>query len=158
MGSQPGAATYDDVKDYKNAAKRLNRTEVLADGYVLDMIPGEWNEFFNANGITQRVRFSHSGNMVLYFSWGSIPLQQMEASSNATSEYRNQLQREGLAFFMKEMMENFSVEAMTQLGKDVGNQLALVADEILMSRPAKDLDEIDKKILDELLKLKNTDK
>ena len=151
VGSQAGAATYDDVRDYKNAAKRLNRTEVLADEYVLDMIPREWNEFFNANGITQRVRFSHGGNMMLYFNWTSIPLQQMEASSNATSEYRNQLQREGLAFFMKEMMENFSVEAMTKLGKDVGNQLALVADEILMSRPAKDLDEESQKILNELL-------
>ena len=96
--------------------------------------------------------------MMLYFNWTTIPLQQMEASSNATSEYRNQLQREGLAFFMKDMMENFSVEAMTQLGKDVGNHLASVADEILMSRPPKDLDEESQRILNELLKLSNPKK
>ena len=59
---------------------------------------------------------------------------------------------------MKDMMENFSVEAMTQLGKDVGNQLASVADEILMSRPAKDLDEESQRILNELLKLSNPKK
>ena len=145
VGSAPGASTYDDIQDYKNAARRLHRTEVLADDYVLDMIPSEWNEFFNAEGLNQRVRFSHGGNMMLHFNWTSIPLQEMTGGRHDDPEYRNQLQREGLAFFMTEMKQNFSVEAMTQLGKDVGNQLEDVADEILMSRPAQNLDEGKKK-------------
>ena len=154
VGSQKGAAEWDDIRDYKNAARRLQRTEVLADDYILDMIPHEWREFFKEKGWTQRVRFSHGGNMMLYFNWTSIPLQEMDGGRNDDPEYRNQLQREGLAFFLKEMGENFSVERMTKLGKDVGDQLAGVADELLMSRPAKDLDEESQKILSELLKLK----
>ena len=138
VGSQKGAAEWDDIRDYKNAARRLQRTEVLADDYILDMIPGEWDEFFKAEGITQRVRFSHGGNMMLYFNWTSIPLQEMDGGRNNDPAYRNQLQREGLAFFLKEMGENFSVERMTKLGKDVGDQLADVADEIGLSRAAKD--------------------
>ena len=72
--------------------------------------------------------------MMLYFNWTSIPLQEMTGGRNDDPEYRNQLQREGLAFFLKEMGENFSVERMTKLGKDVGDQLAGVADEIGLSR------------------------
>ena len=154
VGSQKGAAEWDDIRDYKNAARRLQRTEVLADDYILDMIPHEWREFFKENGWTQRVRFSHGGNMMLYFNWTSIPLQEMDGGRNDDPAYRNQLQREGLAFFLKEMGENFSVERMTKLGKDVGDQLESVADELLMSRPAKDLDEESQNILSELLKLK----
>ena len=86
------------------------------------------------------------GNMMLYFNWTSIPLQEMDGGRNNDPEYRNQLQREGLAFFLKEMGENFSVERMTKLGKDVGDRLESVADELLMSRPAKDLDEGKKKM------------
>ena len=153
VASAANAATYSDVKDYKNAAKRLHRKEILFDDYLQDMIPGEWDEFFNAEGMTQRVRFSHGGNMMLYFNWASIPLQQMDGGRNNDPEYRNQLQREGLAFFMKEMKQNFSVEAMTKLGEDVGNQLAHEADDIAMSRPMDDLDEESQKILSELLKL-----
>ena len=157
VGSQKGAAEWDDIRDYKNAARRLQRTEVLADDYILDMIPGEWDEFFKAEGITQRVRFSHGGNMMLYFNWTSIPLQEMDGGRNNDPEYRNQLQREGLAFFLKEMGENFSVERMTKLGKDVGDRLESVADEILMSRPMKDLDEESQGILSELLQLNESE-
>jgi hypothetical protein len=157
VGSQKGAAEWDDIRDYKNAARRLQRTEVLADDYILDMIPREWREFFNEKGWTQRVRFSHGGNMMLYFNWTSIPLQEMDGGRNNDPAYRNQLQREGLAFFLKEMGENFSVERMTKLGKDVGDRLAGVADEILMSRPAKDLDEESQNILSELLQLNESE-
>ena len=80
---------------------------------------------------------------------------------------------------MTEMKQNFSVEAMTQLGKDVGNQLEGVADEILMSRGVQpgddldeesllddvfgvesreDLDEESQRILSELLRLTKTKK
>ena len=138
VGSQKGAAEWSDIRDYKNAARRLQRTEVLADDYILDMIPHEWREFFNEKGWTQRVRFSHGGNMMLYFNWTSIPLQEMDGGRNDDPEYRNQLQREGLAFFLKEMGENFSVEAMTKLGKDVGDQLERAADDIGLSRAAYD--------------------
>ena len=150
VGSQKGAAEWEDVRDYKNAARRLQRTEVLTDDYILDMIPHEWREFFKEKGWTQRVRFSHGGNMMLYFNWTSIPLQEMDGGRNDDPEYRNQLQREGLAFFLKEMGENFSVERMTKLGKDVGDQLAGVAKEIGKSRAAHDrgddLDEGKKKM------------
>ena len=76
--------------------------------------------------------------MMLYFNWTTIPLQEMLGGRNDDPVYRNQLQREGLAFFMKEMGENFSVEAMTKLGKDVGDQLERAADDIGLSRAAYD--------------------
>ena len=153
VGSQKGAAEWDDIRDYKNAARGLQRKEVLADDYILDMIPHEWREFFKEKGWTQRARFSHGGNMMLYFNWTSIPLQEMDGGRNDDPAYRNQLQREGLAFFLKEMGENFSVERMTKLGKDFGDQLAHAADEIAMSRPMRDLDEESQNILSELLQL-----
>jgi len=153
VGSEAGHATYDDVRDYKNAARRLQRTEVLADDYVINMIPREWDEFFDASNSIQRVRFSHGGNMVLYFNWTTNALQ-----NPSFNEEQLDHQRENLAAFMEAAKRNFSVEVMTQLGKDFGNQLAEVADEILMSRPAKDLDEESQRILNELLKFKKEPK
>ena len=136
VGSQKGAAEWEDIRDYKNAARRLQRTEVLTDDYILDMIPAEWEDFFKADGWTQRVRFSNGGNMMLYFNWVTKTLQDPSGGNYRDEEWFLELQRQGLARFMQEMKQNFSVEAMTQLGKDVGNHLANVADEIKMDRAA----------------------
>ncbi len=141
VGSQKGAAEWEDIRDYKNAARRLQRTEVLADDYILDMIPGEWEDFFKTDGWTQRVRFSNGGNMMLYFNWVTKTLQDPSGGNYRDEEWFLELQRQGLARFMQEMKQNFSVEAMTKLGKDFGNHLESVADEITMDRVDRDRDD-----------------
>ena len=125
----------DSVKDYKAAGKRLEENNILFDEYIQDMIPRDWDEFFEKGDrdLTQRVRFSYSGNMMLYFNWTSKILQELGGGRSDDPAYRNQLQREGLGFFLTELKENFSVEAMEKLGKDLGDRLEGIADDITMN-------------------------
>ncbi len=126
---ETGQFEYEDVRDYKAAAKKLENEGIVGKLLFQDMIPEEWTEFFKSTeGITQRVRFSHNGNMVLYFNWTTKKLQDPSDGNYRDEEYMKQLQREMLARFMNETKRNFNVEAMTGVGRLVAKYLEKDAD------------------------------
>jgi hypothetical protein len=147
---ETGRFEYEDVRDYKAAARKLENEGTVESLVFQDLMPSEWNEFFSSEGITQRVRFSHGGNMILYFNWTSKKLQDPSDGNYRDDEYMKELQRQALARFMNDAKQNFSVEAMTKVGKLIGDQLEKDADDWAMKRAAynrgDDLDEGKKKM------------
>ncbi len=133
---ETGQFEYEDVRDYKAAARKLENEGIVGKLLFQDMIPPEWDEFFSSEGITQRVRFSHNGNMILYFNWTSKKLQDPSDGNYRDEEYMKQLQREMLARFMNETKQNFDVEAMTRVGRLVAKYLEKDADGWAMKRAA----------------------
>jgi hypothetical protein len=142
---EKGLIQYDDIRDYKTVARKLQNEGTVESLVFQDLMPSEWDEFFSSEGITQRIRFSHNGNMVIYFNWTSKKLQDPSDGNYRDDEYMKELQRKALARFMNEAKHSFTVEAMTKVGKLIGDQLEKDADDWAMKRDAynrgDDLDE-----------------
>jgi hypothetical protein len=158
---EPKAGTnqfdYEYIRDFKAAARAMNNSDQLY-SLLEKIIPEEWDEFFDKEEITQRVRFSHSGIMMLHLNWTSETLQGLRYDERrGDANHRNQLQREALVTFMQETQQNFTVKAMYAVAEYMGKELEEAADEHAMRRSAHDrgddLDEESQKILSELLKL-----
>jgi len=156
VGSGEGESTYEDVRDYKAAARGLNNSDKLYN-LLEKIIPDDWVGLFDPEDMTQRVRFSHSGKMMLYFNWTTKKLQDLDGGMGDDADYSNKLQREDLAQFMLDTQRAFNVDAMSAVTEHMGNELESNADELLMNRGGydrgDDLDEESQKILSELLKV-----
>jgi hypothetical protein len=147
---------YEHIRDFKAAARAMNNSDELYS--ILErIIPEEREELFDKNEITQRVRFSHGGVLMLYLNWTTKVLQNLDGGRHGDADYRNQLQRETLVTFMQETQRNFTVEAMYAVATYLGDKVEEAADEYAMKRDSynrgDDLDEESQKILSELLKV-----
>jgi len=123
----------EDVREYKAAAKQLETNGSL-NAQIEDLIPDEWDEFFETGEryLTQRVRFSHSGNMMLYFNWTSKTLQDPSGGNYRDIDWFKEMQRKNLARFMQMAGDQFSVQAMTKIGVSMGDTLEHLADDMGM--------------------------
>ena len=99
--------------------------------------------------------------MNIYFNWTSKKLQDPSDGNYRDDEYMKELQRQALARFMNDAKQNFTAEAMTKVGKLIGDQLQKDADDWALKRSAydrgDDLDEESQNILSELLQLNESE-
>tara|TARA_B100001094_G_scaffold224530_1_gene218748 strand:+ start:4310 stop:6160 length:1851 start_codon:yes stop_codon:yes gene_type:complete len=140
----------EDVREYKAAAKQLETNGTLYNNWMESLIPDEWDEFFEMGDryLTQRVRFSHSGNMMLYFNWTSKTLQDPSGGDYRDIDWFKEMQRENLATFLGETRNTFSVERMTEIGKSMGDMLEQAADDL---NEGERLNKLDKNYLTSII-------